>query len=158
MKKLLLTITFAALTIVSVLGQSRALTFQEAEKQGIPFQKLDSLYKSAIHSDATLAVFKTPDQQTELQHAYVKLLQDLGTYLRDNNFKWETQVRGANRIYMQPDGRIDYFLFHFPEGQLTPEKEQQFTQLLNRFIRNYRFAITAPEKFAQCSAVRYSDN
>ncbi|MER2996996.1 hypothetical protein [Pontibacter populi] len=157
-EKLFLTITFAALTIVSVFSQSRALTFQEAEKQGIPFHKLDSLYKSAVHTDPALAVFKSPDQQAELLQAYVKLLQDLGAFLRANNFKWNTEARGANRIYMQPDGRIDYFLFHFPEGQLTPEKEQQFTQLLDSFIRNYRFAITAPEKFAQCSAVRYTDN
>ncbi len=157
MKFILLTLTLVAITLSSI-GQGRALTFQEAERQGIPFQRLDKMYKSAVHTDTTLAVFKTPDQQTELQQAYVKLLEDLGAFLRENDFKWDIQTRGANRIYMQPDGRIDYFLFHFPEGQLTPEKEEQFTQLLDLFIRNYRFAITAPEKFAQCSAVRYADN
>lgn len=158
MRTLLITLAFTILATVNSSGQSKALTFQEAEKQGIPFQHLDSLYKSAIHSDVKLAVFKTPDEQVKLQQAYVKLLQDLGNFLKANNFKWEKQTRGANRIYLKPDGRIDYFLFHFPGVQLTPEREKEFTQLLNQFIQDYKFAITAPEKFAQCSAVKYSDN
>ncbi|HEY4651894.1 MAG TPA: hypothetical protein VIG72_10795 [Pontibacter sp.] len=146
-----------ALTGTLCRGQGKALTFEEAAKQGIPFQHLDSLYKSAVHTDAAQAVFKTTEEQAKLQQAYQQLLQDLGAFLRANDFKWESQVRGANRIYLKPDGRIDYFLFHFPEGQLAPEKEKRFKQLLSRFIQEYRFAITAPEQFAQCSAVRYAD-
>jgi hypothetical protein len=157
MRAILLTLTFAAFYTANSFGQGKALTFQEAEKQGIPFHHLDSLYKSAIHSDENLAVFKTPDDQAKLQQAYVKLLKELGSFLKENNFKWETQTRGANRIYFKPDGRIDYFLFHFQDGQLTSKKEKEFTVLLNRFIQDYKFSITAPEKFAQCSAVKYSD-
>jgi hypothetical protein len=102
-------------------------------------------------------VFKTTEQQANLQQAYVKLLQDLGAFLRENGFTWGNQVRGVNRIYLKADGSIDYFLYNFPEGQVAPEKEREFKRLLGLFIQNYRFAVAAPEKFAQCSAVRYSD-
>jgi hypothetical protein len=157
MKTILITITIALLCSAGCLAQGKALTFDEAAQQGIPFQRLDSLYKSAVHDNASLAVFKTPDEQAKLMQAYTKLLQDLGAHLKANNFKWQNQPRGMNRIYLSPDGKIDYFLYHFPAGQVTLEKEWEFARLLNRFIQNYRFAITAPEKFAQCSPVRYSD-
>lgn len=156
-KPLLLLLAFITCATVTSFGQGRAMTFQEAENQGVPFQHLDSLYKSAVHEVEHLAVFKTAAEQKNLQLAYVRLLQDLGSFLRENGFKWEKQIRGANRIYFNPDGRIDYFLFHFPEGQLAPDKEMEFQRLLSLFIQGYKFEVSAGEKFAQCSAVRYSD-
>ncbi|WP_299702341.1 hypothetical protein [uncultured Pontibacter sp.] len=156
-KSFLLLLAFLTCAAVTSIGQGRALTFQEAENQGVPFQHLDSLYKSAVHTDEHLAVFKTTEEQKSLQVAYAKLLQDLGNFLRENGFKWEKQIRGANRIYFRPDGSIDYFLFHFPEGQLAPDKEKKFNRLLSLFIQDYKFELTAGEKFAQCSAVKYSD-
>ena len=150
-------IVFVIFTTHAV-GQGKALTFQEAEKQGMPFQQLDSTYKSAVHADINLAVFKSPEEQAKLQQAYAQLLQDLGTFLRKNNFVWEKQTRGMNRIYLSPDGRINYFLYNFPAGQLRPEKEKEFSRLLNLFIQDYTFNLTANEKFAQCSPVKYSDS
>jgi hypothetical protein len=92
-----------------VFGQHQGLTFQDAEKQGISIKHLDGIYKSAVHSDTSLAVFKTETEQEALQQGYVKLLQDLGKFLSDNNFKWEKPTRCFNRIYFSAEGTIDYF-------------------------------------------------
>ncbi|MHC2993435.1 hypothetical protein OB13_18340 [Pontibacter sp. HJ8] len=152
---LLLALSF--LLVMNTSGQSKAMTFEEAEKQGIPFQHLDSLYKSAVHDNTALAVFKSSEEQAQVMQAYTKLLQDLGSFLKAHNFSWEQQTRGFNRIYFKPDGSIDYFLFNFPPGQVAPEKEKEFCRLLGLFIQDYRLTLAAPERFAQCSPVRYSD-
>ena len=67
------------------------------------------------------------------------MLQDLGVFLKSNNFTWEKLTRCFNRIYFSPDGAIDYFLFDFPPGQIEPEKEKEFEHLLNVFIKTTNF-------------------
>ena len=106
-------ITVLLTTCFQTFGQHLGLTFQNAEKQGISIKNLDSLYTSAVHADTALAVFKTEKEQDALQQAYVKLLQDFGKFLSENNFKWEKPTRCFNRIYFNSDGTIDYFLFNF---------------------------------------------
>ena len=52
----------------------KTMTFKEAEVRGTPFQRLDSLFKSAVHSGPDLTVFKSPDQQGALQKSYITLI------------------------------------------------------------------------------------
>lgn len=139
-------------------GQSKAMTFQEAEMQGISIPHLDSLYKSAVHTDVKLAVFKTAEEQTNLQKAYVEFLQSLGSFLKAQQFKWEKQTRCYNRIYLSSTGAVDFFLYNFSKDQISPEKELEFGRLLNLFVKDHKFSLTAKERFAQCSPVKYSDN
>ena len=143
-------------------AQQLTLTFKQAAKNGIPFEHLDSIYKSAVHTDSTKAIFKSVPEQLKLQQAYKHLIRDLGEHLGENNFKWGKKVRCFNRIYFSPDGSIDYFLYNFlplPNDPVPVEEKQRvrFEELLQKFIKNYRFELSAVEKFAQCSPVSYSD-
>lgn len=154
-KQYLFFLCFMALFFSSY-GQT-AMTFREAESKGKPFQFLDSLYKSAVHSNVDLAVFKSSDEQLEVQKSYTALIRDLAVFLKTNDFVWEKPTRCFNRIYFNPEGRIDYFLFNFAAGQITPEKEKEFGRLLNLFVVDYEFSLKANENFAQCSPIRYID-
>jgi hypothetical protein len=158
MKNKIWIITALLTTCLHTFGQRIGMTFQEAEKNGISIQKLDSLYTSAVHSDTSKAVFKTEKEQEELYQAYVKLLQDFGQFLNDNNFHWEKPTKCFNRIYFDPNGSIDYFLFNFlgkTEEKPTENIQIEFARLLNAFISDYYFSLTAPEPFAQCSPTTY---
>lgn len=141
-----------------VFGQQAGLTFQNAEKQGILIEELDRSYQSALHSDTSLAVFKTDAEQIAMQKAYHGLLQDLGKFLSQNNFDWKGPTKCFNRIYFNSDGTIDYFLFNFL-GTNSPKPsadvEEEFEKLLNIFISDYKFKLTANTKFSQCSPVTY---
>ena len=143
--------------MLSVLSQNsycqKAMTFSEAKEIGISISHLDSIYKSGIHSDTTLAVFIS--NQNEYILAYQKLLQDLGEFLRANDFFWENRTRGLNRIYFDKSGKIDFFLYIFRPDQLTTHQENTFKELLNKFIIDYQFPLTANIGFNQCSPVTY---
>jgi hypothetical protein len=139
--------------ILSVAAYSQGMSFKEAKAKGIS-PKADSIYKSAIHSEADKAVFTAEEDVQRHILAYQKFLQDLGSFLDANNFKWEDVTRGFNRIYMKPDGTIDYFLYDF-KTPLREAKQKEFERLLNLYIKDHKFGITAPEKFAQCSPVTY---
>lgn len=151
MKKLL--IFLILITLTSILFGQKAMTFAEANKQGISIESLDRLYASGIHADTSLAVFTNNIDEYIL--AYQTLLKDLGDYLKQNNFIWEKPTNGFNRIYFRKDGAIDFFLYDFRPGQLTEDQEKKFGELLSVFIKDHRFALSADKKFAQCSPVTY---
>lgn len=162
MRKELVVILLFLITLQKGNAQNKpmALTFEQAAKQGISYEKLDSIYVSAIHADTSKAAFKTEAEQSKLFEAYTQLLKTFGKYLTSNNFSWNAPTKCFNRIYMKPDGSIDYFLYHFisKPGQPEPiseEKRIEFERLLNRFIQSYKFGVTASTKFAQCSPVSY---
>jgi len=150
--KIILTI-LTALSFSPLSYGQKAMTFNEAREQNIRTSYLDSIYMSGIHSDTSLAVFKT--NEDEFIADYQKLLLDLGQYLRENNFLWDNPTHGFNRIYFDKNGKIDYFLYSFRPNQLTTEQEKRFGELLNKFIMNFQFPLTAKTKFAQCSPVTY---
>lgn len=158
MNKANLMIIIFLTTCLQTFGQHIGLTFQDAEKQGISIKHLDSLYRSAVHADTSLAVFKTEKEQEALQQAYGKLLQDFGKFLSENNFKWEKPTKCFNRIYFNSDGTIDYFLFNFlgkAEDKPSEYIVKEFQRLLNAFIADYQFSVTSKSKFAQCSPTTY---
>ena len=151
MKNILSLLMLFSLTTLSF-GQ-KAMPFSKAMEQGISIQELDDTYTSGIHADTSLGVFNK--NQDEFISAYQKLLQELGKYLNDNKFSWDKATKGFNRIYFQKNGKIDYFIYHFKPGQLTIEQEKRFGELLESFIKNYTFPLTADKNFAQCSPVTY---
>lgn len=159
MTKLLLTLSLILTSSLLTFGQNRGMTFQKAEERGIRISFLDSTYKSAVNTDTTKAVFKAEKDQELMHKAYVKLLQDFGKYLHDNNFTWDKPTRCFNRIYFNSNGTIDYFLFNFlgktKEGNPSEVQTEEFQKLLNNFIKDYKFELKADSKFAQCSPTTY---
>jgi hypothetical protein len=139
------------LSSFAVFGQ--ALSFEDAKAKGI-FPAVDSIYKSAIDSDANKAVFKTEEAVQKHINAYQNFLLDFGQFLLENKFEWDEDTRCFNRIYLSPEGKIDYFLYQF-KTPVNAAKEKEFNRLLNLYISNHNFGITAPVKFAQCSPVTY---
>jgi hypothetical protein len=146
-------IIIASVTINYFSYGQQAMTFGEAKEKGIRTSYLDSIYQNGIHSDTSFAVFKT--NVDEYMNAYQKLLQELGNYLKANDFLWTSPTKGFNRIYFAKDGKIDYFLYSFRPDQLSLIKEDRFGELLSKFILDYKFPMEAKVKFAQCSPVTY---
>lgn len=136
-----------------VLSQQLATSFQNAVDRGISVDSLDKTYMSALHSDTTLAAFNGREQ--EFMQGYTSLLKDLGKFLKANDFNWEKSTRCFNRIYIDKTGKIDYFLFHFKEGELSSDRQVHFAKLLTEFTKAYKFPLTNTVPFAQCSPVQY---
>ena len=147
---------FSMVMVIGLYAQN-VFTFEQAAQQGKSYEYLDKLYKSAVHSDVKLAIFKTAAEQQSLQEAYVNFIKALGSYLRENKFKWDKQTRCFNRIYFAKNGKVDYFLYNFPSGEIAEEKEKEFVRLLTLFIKDQQFGLTASEPFAQCSPIKYND-
>lgn len=130
----------------------------DARKKGIFTNHLDSIYKNAINTDSTLAVFRSKASQEKFVAAYHQLLSDWGEFLSSNHFYWDKPVQAFNRIYFNSRGKIDYFLYSFRttlENELSLDKQKEFNRLLNIFISEYQFPVSAEENFVQCSPTKY---
>lgn len=149
-------LTFMLIIPVLCFAQSKALTFQDAEKQGVAMQKLDKLYANALDADTAKAVFKGTQVQA-FYKAYTTMLTDLSAFLQKNNFKWEKPTRIFHRIYFEPDGSIDHYLLNLQPTGMDAAKQDMLIKLVNDFAKNYKLAITADKKFAQCSPAIYQD-
>ena len=93
------------LIIVNSCYSQKAMTFERAREKGIRSTALDSLYKSGIHADTSLAVFKT--NQEEYITAYQQLLGNLGKFLKANIQSYVQYGEGGpvkdpqNRAYLK---------------------------------------------------------
>ena len=145
---------FLGIMLFSTTFAQKAMTFEQAKEQGIRITYLDSTYKSGIHADTALAVFKkNPEAYTK---TYERMLQEFGEYLKANNYEWLKPTKGFNRIYFNRTGKIDYFLYSFKPNQISVENEIKFGELLGQFIMTYQFPLRASVDFAQCSPVTYT--
>ncbi|OIQ20202.1 MAG: hypothetical protein BM557_05910 [Flavobacterium sp. MedPE-SWcel] len=131
----------------------KVMSFEEAKEKGI-YPAIEDNYKSGIHADSTKAVFKEKMAVEKHIKAYQSFLQDLGVFLTEKKFYWTKRTPSFNRIYINADGTIDYFLYHF--RGIPVEKQNGFKALLEEYIKTHKFGVTAPENFSQCSPVTYS--
>ncbi|HEY0976727.1 MAG TPA: hypothetical protein VGE21_04600 [Flavobacteriales bacterium] len=130
----------------------QVVSFAKADEAGLRTTALDSLYRSAVHTDTLQAVFQ--DQQAFID-AYTRMLQDLGDHLQRNGFEWPGPVRGFNRIYFAADGSVDHFLYSIRPGQISTEQEARFEEFLRGFVSGYHLPMKAEVPFAQCSPVTF---
>lgn len=157
MKRILILLLLFINLSTETKAQAKIMSILESEKSGTSIQHLDSLYKSAVHSNPELAVFKTSDEQQMLQKAYIQFFQELAAFLNKNKFDWEQKTRCFNRIYINKDGTIEYFLYSFNKEQITEKKEKKFNKLLSQYLQENKFPISANERFAQCSPIAYGN-
>ena len=136
-------------------GQHLALSYDAAQKSGINWKSIDSIYKVIYFLGDTKAVFNNDLELRTFQNAYQKMMDDLGTFLKQNNFDWERPyIMMATQVYFNTDGTIDYFLYCYLKNNpktrlhLPKEKDKEFNRLLNLFIKDYSTNVRTNVKFA----------
>ncbi len=133
-------------------SQTKCYPWKEVEKSGVTFNELDSTYTDATNADTTmLTAFK--GREDEFGKAWKKLLQDISTFLWKNSFRWDSLTQCFNVFYFDSDGTIDYYFYNIKDFTKT----EQYEKLMNEFIKDYKFPLTAETKFKQCGSAIFQD-
>ena len=107
-------------------AQKIATSFKDAvENKGLSIKRLDEAYQSALHDDSTKAAFRGLEK--EFYDAYISLLQDLGTHLKENNFTWGKKTRCFNRIYKTGELIIFFSILSLKKCQVKSKKNSDNT-------------------------------
>jgi hypothetical protein len=139
-----------ALTSAAAEAQDRLATPLDQEDATLrQIVELDSLYRSAVHSDPEQAVFA--GREGDVVQAWGVFLQSLGAFMRAEGMEWSEPIRGYHRFYFAPDGSVDRVLYALrdEDGPHTA----RYGEVLDAFVRTHRIELTAEEPFAQCSSV-----
>jgi len=134
-------------------AQTKVISFAEGIANGVSMADLDIRYKSALHTDTSLAVFKTPEEQAKFIKAYQAFVKEIGSYLSGKGFEWKNPVRIFNRFYVDSQGNVEYYVYNFLSSQIDEPTVQTFEILMEVFFEDHKFGITAQTPFAQCSPV-----
>ena len=150
MNKLILFL-LPCLFVCSLYGQT-ALSFDEAEKQGITTKYLDNVYPDAMGNDRGTPVFESSE---EVSKAWQKMLQDISSFLRKKEEMRQININIFQRVYFNKDGKVDYYLYKIINlAELTEEQVQQVADLLNEFVKDYQFSLSADKGFVQCGRAK----
>lgn len=134
--------------------KTKIITFKEALKMETNIDEFARDYKSAIHIDTALSVFKDSNEIDKMNLAYDSFMNEFDRFLKLNDFKWRFKTRCFQKVLFDSDGTIEYIFYGFLGDAPfipTPVEEKRFRLLLNKFVKNYKFPISAKTKFSQCS-------
>jgi hypothetical protein len=144
-------VSFIALALSAGLSaQPRAWSF---EGYGPGRIQLEGLYAAAIGGDG--AVFA--DGEEDFIAAWQGFLQAIGQHLKDGGFVWGRPARCFLRVYFDACGMVDRLLYAFPEDAVTKEQAARFHALLNGFLAENAFPLSAMEPFRQCGPALFTD-
>lgn len=156
MKKIILlfVVLIASLTIY---GQDRVFSVEELTRFGLSMQQLDSIYKNSLPaSDSINPLFDQGYFDTVVEPARLLLLQQAGGYLSKNDFRWGEPVKLWNRIYVNADGSIDYFVYHLMSS-IDPKQELELKKQLNAFLKGEKLPVKSSKKWSLCGGVVWKD-
>ena len=143
----------ASLSFCTLYGQ-KAMSFTEAKKQGITIQGLDSLYTNAMDDGTGNFVFDNGDT---VSAAMTKMFADISAFMRRKEDMRKIEVQIFQRVYFNKDGKVDYYIYKIRNAdQLSEEECQKIDDLLNEFIKDYQFSLSADKGFVQCGTAKYT--
>lgn len=141
------------LQAVVVTAQPIVLPFHEAEKQGYDLDVLDSLYRNAVNVDTTKVVFKSKVNEDDNYQAWIKLIQSFSTYLYNNGWKTDKDIRGFIKVYFAPSGKVEMFFYNMKDPAVTEAHHQLFKKLMTEMLTDYNYGLQAEEQFSQCGQI-----
>lgn len=152
MRHLIILLIFFLAMFEYLISQNKCYSWKELDKSEFTLTELDSIYIDAVNIDTTkFTAFQS--REDELHKAWIKLLQDMSAFLSKNNFKWGKATNCWNQFYFDKSGTIDHYIYKIDDFEQTEE----FEKLMNEFIKNYKFPLTAEIKFKQCGYARFQD-
>lgn len=143
----------------NLFSQSKVFTFRTAAANGILYETLDSMYNETVYADVNLKPEKVESKKAK---SCLKFLNDLGMYLKLNDFDWGKPTRLFVKTYIGLNGKVDYFLYYFMTDKKTPDhhfdkdKQLEMEKLIESFVHDYKFQL-ADTRSVNAHSIVYLD-
>jgi len=118
----------------------------------------------ALQLDSTHANLLNPqvakDAYQEVSKAWVKLHADIGNFLSEKEFNWnssDSAIKVFHKIYFEGNGQIKHHFINVVTPSVSNAKVEEFSTLLRQFGANYQVAIKRTTPFAQCGKTKYAN-
>jgi hypothetical protein len=132
--------------VISLLSSKTIITTE--------LKDLDATHVNLLNPNVSDSNFK------EVLNSWTQLHQELNSFLKGRKFRWETKskkIKMFNRFYFDNEGNISVYAFRF-FNKISPQKENEFLNLMKDFTKNHKIRIKRREKFAQCGKIALPNN
>ena len=132
--------------VISLLSSNAVITTE--------LKDLDATHVNLLNPNVSDRKFE------EVLNSWTQLHQELNSFLKGKKFRWETKskkIKMYNRFYFDNEGNITVFAFRF-FNNISPQKENEFLNLMKDFTKKHKIRIKRREKFAQCGKISLPNN
>ena len=94
----------------------------------------------------------------DVMQSWRDLHRKCGEYLKERSFDWGVEsgtVSIFQKIYFDSDGSIENYFFKVQNEDISFEKKEEFSAILETFCETYRIKLQRNKPFAQCGKTRY---
>lgn len=112
--------------------------------------KLDDSYDNLLNPQI--------DNFEEVLNSWTEFHQRIGQFLADNNFAWgvdDENILMMQKIYFSANGEIEHYFFNVVNKNVSAEKKEEFSKLLEVFSKDNKINLQRLEGFAQCGKTKY---
>ncbi|WP_340102717.1 hypothetical protein [Rhodohalobacter sp. 8-1] len=95
--RFILLLLLIALSTTTLSAQTAVKSIETAEQGSIDISKIEEQYIDALNSEPCEGIFN--NNQDEFISSYRQLIYDISSHLRENGFKFESNIRMFTRIY-----------------------------------------------------------
>jgi hypothetical protein len=114
--------------------------------------ELDSVYVNL------LTTAQTEEEGDTLYKRWLSFHKDLAKRVKEEKFDWgkkDSSVIIWDRVYCDPDGKIEYYVYNIIDTIVTEECKVAFGQLVKSFDPPLKYNVSRESKYAQCGSYRY---
>jgi len=115
---------------------------------------LDSIYTNLLGTE------KNEAEGDSLYQSWLGFNEELAQMVRDNHFDWGTTDSSVvlwNRVYCQPDGTIDYYLYFIRDSLVNELSKQRYGEFIQQNISAIKYPVIRNFKYAQCGSFRHKN-
>lgn len=152
--RFILLILLMSISITTLNAQAVVQSIEAAAESSTDISEIEERYGDALNTNPEMAVFH--DRESEFYDSYKKLIIDIASHLRKNDFQFDGKTRMFTRIYFDNEGTIEHFYYSSEQAGFSNKQEQQLNKLLQPYLSNYQFLQKADRPFAQCSPVVFA--
>lgn len=129
------------------------MTFDAADGAGLRVSQLERAYNVALAEGEALYVPEMDGRQEE--EMFVALRYQLADSLKAWGFKWERTTSVKNRIFLNAEGRLDYFIYSTVPHFTSPMDFTRFEDLLVRFFSTYQLPQSPSTRIVRCAPITF---
>ena len=114
--------------------------------------ELDSVYINL------LTTVQTEEEGDTLYNRWLSFHKSLANRVKEEKFDWEKKdslVIIWDRVYCDPDGNIEYYIYNVLDTSVTEERKIAFGKLIKSLDPPLKYNVSKEIKYAKCGSYRH---
>lgn len=119
--------------------------------------KFNTLELDSVYVNLLSTIQNEKDGDT-LYNRWLSFHKNLAQRVKDKNFNWgkkDSSVIIWDRVYCNPDGKIEYYIYNVIDTTVTEERKMAYGELIKSLDPPLKYNVSRETQYAQCGSYRH---